>query len=131
MSQKRRKGKIMMTSYNFIDTESLREAMFDTNNYDEILNLVKGFKRFYKAEENIDRFLYNRKYWMIEEGWTVDELTAIRNRKASDCMKCLFRLNKRNHFLPFVAKENYLDCLNEVYGFINNEMNKLTVSIAV
>ena len=121
----------MMTNYNFIDTGKLREALFDTENYDEILRLIKNFSRFYKAEENIDRFLYNRKYWMIEEGWNIEELTAIRNRKASDCMKCLFRLNKRSHFLSFVENKKYLDCLNEVYSFINKELNQLTVSIAV
>lgn len=99
--------------------EELIKVLTNSANAAMIKKLITAYKRYYKAEENIDKFLYNRKFWMVEEGWTLEEREKIRDRKMSDCIGIIFNLNRKsNGFLRMIRKDEFIPALNEIYDFI-------------
>lgn len=99
--------------------EELINVLMDPANTEVIKRLIIAYSRYYKAEENIDKFLYSPKGWMFEEGWTLEERTKIRDRKISDCIGIIFDMNRNSKgFLRMIRKDEFIFALNEIYDFI-------------
>lgn len=110
--------------------EKLNNALSNPANRIMILELAKAYKHYYKAEENIDKFLYHKRFWMIEEGWTLEKCEKNRNYWVSKSIGIIFDMNRSSSFLGRLRKDEFIPALNEIYNYINNHYKASRCAVA-